>query len=203
MGDDWSLLGTSSRSLALLACQIYAVYGFETYLTAPKDHDAYMPTPELSFAIRELGAAGGLNVSASAQPPGRQRVQGLHPDGRPVLPARRRDLVPGGRAGRSSTGDRAADRPATRALPRRSPPRSTASTSACTSDRSAAICASSAPVRSDRAGRVHAAVRYRPGQRRRDADRGRIPGARAARTSTRTARSRRFRCGRRTRRSPA
>ena len=69
MGDDWSLLGTSSRSLALLACQIYAVYGFETYLTAPKDADGYMPTPELSFAIRELGAAGGLNVSASHNHP--------------------------------------------------------------------------------------------------------------------------------------
>jgi phosphoglucomutase len=69
MGNDWSLLGTSSRSLALLACQIYAVYGFETCLTAPKDHDAYMPTPELSFAIRELGAAGGLNVSASHNHP--------------------------------------------------------------------------------------------------------------------------------------
>jgi phosphoglucomutase len=69
MGADWSLLGTSSRSLALLACQIYAVYGFDTYLTAPKDHDAYMPTPELSFAIRELGAAGGLNVSASHNHP--------------------------------------------------------------------------------------------------------------------------------------
>src|SRR5215472_1712117 len=69
MGEDWSLLGTSSRSLALLACQIYAVYGFDTYLTAPKDHDGYMPTPELSFAIRELGAAGGLNVSASHNHP--------------------------------------------------------------------------------------------------------------------------------------
>jgi phosphoglucomutase len=69
MGDDWSLLGTSSRSLALLACQLYAVYGFETYLTAPKDHDAFMPTPELSYAIRALHAAGGLNVSASHNHP--------------------------------------------------------------------------------------------------------------------------------------
>jgi phosphoglucomutase len=69
MGDDWSLLGTSSRSLALLACQLYAVYGFETYLTAPKDHDAFMPTPELSYAIRALSAAGGLNVSASHNHP--------------------------------------------------------------------------------------------------------------------------------------
>src|SRR5215472_9254610 len=69
MGEDWSLLRTSSRSLALLACQIYAVYGFETYLTAPKDPDGYMPTPELSFAIRDLRAAGGLNVSASHNHP--------------------------------------------------------------------------------------------------------------------------------------
>ncbi|HTZ90933.1 MAG TPA: hypothetical protein VMB74_00945 [Streptosporangiaceae bacterium] len=69
MGDDWSLLRTSSRSLALLACQLYAAYGFETYLTAPKDHDAFMPTPELSYAIRALGAAGGLNVSASHNHP--------------------------------------------------------------------------------------------------------------------------------------
>ena len=35
MGPDWSLLGTSSRSLAQLACQIYAVYGVETCMTAP------------------------------------------------------------------------------------------------------------------------------------------------------------------------
>jgi len=69
MGPDFSLLGTSSRSLALLACELYAVYGFETCMTSPKDADAYMPTPELSFAIRELGAAGGLNVSASHNHP--------------------------------------------------------------------------------------------------------------------------------------
>jgi phosphoglucomutase len=69
MGDDLSLLGTTSRSLAELACQLYAVYGFETCMTAPKDPDAYMPTPELSFAIRDLHAAGGLNVSASHNHP--------------------------------------------------------------------------------------------------------------------------------------
>jgi phosphoglucomutase len=69
MGADWSLLGTSSRSLAVLACQLYAVYGVETVMTAPADDSAYMPTPELSFAIRELGAAGGLNVSASHNHP--------------------------------------------------------------------------------------------------------------------------------------
>ncbi len=69
MGADWSLLGTSSRSLALLACQIYAAYGVHTCMTAPDDPEGYMPTPELSFAIRELDAAGGLNVSASHNHP--------------------------------------------------------------------------------------------------------------------------------------
>ncbi|MGO8959867.1 MAG: hypothetical protein ACLQFR_21230 [Streptosporangiaceae bacterium] len=69
MGDDWSLLGTTARSLAQLACQIYAVYGVQTCMPAPEDPDGYMPTPELSFAIRELGAAGGLNVSASHNHP--------------------------------------------------------------------------------------------------------------------------------------
>jgi phosphoglucomutase len=69
MGPQWSLLGTSSRSLARLACQIYAVYGVETVMTDPRDDSAYMPTPELSFAIRDLRAAGGLNVSASHNHP--------------------------------------------------------------------------------------------------------------------------------------
>ena len=69
MGPGWSMLGTSSRSLARLACQIYAIYGVETCMTAPRDDDGYMPTPELSFAIRDLGAAGGLNVSASHNHP--------------------------------------------------------------------------------------------------------------------------------------
>jgi phosphoglucomutase len=69
MGPGWSMLGTSSRSLARLACQIYAVYGVETCMTAPRDDYGYMPTPELSFAIRDLGAAGGLNVSASHNHP--------------------------------------------------------------------------------------------------------------------------------------
>jgi phosphoglucomutase len=69
MGEDWSLLGTSARGLAQLACQLYAVYGMHTCMVAPEDPAGYMPTPELSFAIRELGAAGGLNVSASHNHP--------------------------------------------------------------------------------------------------------------------------------------
>ena len=181
MGDDWSLLGTSSRSLALLACQIYAVYGFETYLTAPKDHDAYMPTPELSFAISELGAAGGLNVSASHNHPDDNGFKVYTPTGGQYCPPDDATLSRAVEQVELDPRDRAAGRPATPARPRRSPPTCTAPTSACTSSRYAAICASSAAVRVRRADRLHAAVRHRAGQRGRDADRGRIPGARAAR----------------------
>jgi phosphoglucomutase len=86
MGQDWSLLGTSSRSLALLACQIYAVYGVETVMTAPTDDSAYMPTPELSFAIRHLGAAGGLNVSASHNHPDDNGLKVYTPTGGQYCP---------------------------------------------------------------------------------------------------------------------
>jgi phosphoglucomutase len=86
MGADWSLLGTSSRSLALLACQLYAVYGVETVMTAPGDDEAYMPTPELSFAIRDLRAAGGLNVSASHNHPDDNGLKVYTPTGGQYCP---------------------------------------------------------------------------------------------------------------------
>jgi phosphoglucomutase len=86
MGPDWSLLGTSSRSLALLACQLYAVYGIETVMTAPLDDTAYMPTPELSFAIRDLRAAGGLNVSASHNHPDDNGLKVYTPTGGQYCP---------------------------------------------------------------------------------------------------------------------
>jgi phosphoglucomutase len=86
MGPDWSLLGTSSRSLAQLACQIYAVYGVETVMTSPDDDAGYMPTPELSFAIRDLRAAGGLNVSASHNHPDDNGLKVYTPTGGQYCP---------------------------------------------------------------------------------------------------------------------
>jgi phosphoglucomutase len=86
MGQNWSLLGTSSRSLAQLACRIYAVYGVETVMTSPDDDAAYMPTPELSFAIRDLHAAGGLNVSASHNHPDDNGLKVYTPTGGQYCP---------------------------------------------------------------------------------------------------------------------
>ena len=63
------LLGVSSRSLAKLACQIYAANGLVAYLEQPKTEHAVISTPELSFLIGKLGAVGGINLSASHNPP--------------------------------------------------------------------------------------------------------------------------------------
>ncbi len=58
------LAGVSSRTFAELAARVYAAAGVDVYLS-----DRIMATPELSFAIRRLGAHGGLVISASHNPP--------------------------------------------------------------------------------------------------------------------------------------
>ena len=63
------LLGLSSWTLARLAAEIYAANGILVFLAALGDNDAVLTTPELSFAIRELSAQGGVNFSASHNHP--------------------------------------------------------------------------------------------------------------------------------------
>jgi phosphoglucomutase len=69
LGAEHPLLGTSSRSLAKLACQIYAGNGIVAYLAEPKSDRAILTTPELSFLINRLHSVGGINLSASHNPP--------------------------------------------------------------------------------------------------------------------------------------
>lgn len=61
-------LGLSSRDFAEVAAGVYAAAGVTTTLLPPGSR-TYVSTPELSFAIRHLGADGGLNISASHNPP--------------------------------------------------------------------------------------------------------------------------------------
>jgi phosphoglucomutase len=63
------LLGLTSRALGRIAAGIYAANGFEVYLAGLDAEDQYLSTPELSFAIRHLGALAGMNVSASHNHP--------------------------------------------------------------------------------------------------------------------------------------
>ncbi len=60
--------GLSSRDLAELAARVYAANGVDVYLL-PRGSTAWVSTPELSFLIRRLGSVGGLNLSASHNPP--------------------------------------------------------------------------------------------------------------------------------------
>lgn len=61
-------MGLSSRDFAELACGVYAANGVHTTIL-PRGSTTFVSTPELSFAIRHLRADGGLNISASHNPP--------------------------------------------------------------------------------------------------------------------------------------
>lgn len=60
--------GLTSRDLAKLAAEVYAANGIQCHMPV-LDSPRFWATPELSFAIRRLKAHGGLNISASHNPP--------------------------------------------------------------------------------------------------------------------------------------
>jgi phosphoglucomutase/phosphomannomutase len=62
------LLKLSSKDLAQYAAGVYVANGMGACILPP-DSSRYMATPELSFTIRFLSASGGLNISASHNPP--------------------------------------------------------------------------------------------------------------------------------------
>lgn len=62
------VLGLTSKGFCHQAIGVYAANGVHAW-TLPADSTRYLATPELSFSIRELNAHGGLNISASHNPP--------------------------------------------------------------------------------------------------------------------------------------
>lgn len=62
------ILHLSSKDFVQYAARVYAANGIHAYLL-PSDSTRYQSTPELSFTIRYLKAHGGLNISASHNPP--------------------------------------------------------------------------------------------------------------------------------------
>jgi phosphoglucomutase/phosphomannomutase len=62
------VLHLSSRAFAEHAAGVYAANGIGAYIL-PDSSSRYLATPELSFTIRRLAAQGGLNISASHNPP--------------------------------------------------------------------------------------------------------------------------------------
>lgn len=62
------VLHLSSKGLAQHAAGVYAANGIHVVILPP-DSPRYLATPELSFCIRLHNAHGGLNISASHNPP--------------------------------------------------------------------------------------------------------------------------------------
>jgi len=62
------VLHLSSKDLAHHAACVYGANGIDAFILPP-DSKRYLATPELSFGIRYLQAHGGLNISASHNPP--------------------------------------------------------------------------------------------------------------------------------------
>jgi phosphoglucomutase/phosphomannomutase len=62
------VLHLTSRNFCEYAAGVYAANGIESYILPP-DAKRYVATPELSFTIRYLKANGGLNMTASHNPP--------------------------------------------------------------------------------------------------------------------------------------
>jgi phosphoglucomutase/phosphomannomutase len=62
------VLHLSSKDLAQHAAAVYVANGIHAHIL-PADSKHYLATPELSFTIRYLHGHGGLNISASHNPP--------------------------------------------------------------------------------------------------------------------------------------
>ena len=62
------VLHLSSRDFCQHAAGVYAANGVHSHILA-SESKRYIPTPELSFSIRYLKAYGGLNMTASHNPP--------------------------------------------------------------------------------------------------------------------------------------
>lgn len=86
------LTGLTSRAFAELAAQVYAANGVRVHMLA-RGSDRFISTPELSFSIRQLGAQGGLNVSASHNPPDDNGAKVYDHLGGQTIPPHDEDLV--------------------------------------------------------------------------------------------------------------
>lgn len=86
LGDSHPLLGKSSRDFARLAAEIVAGNGLTVYMSDPDNPRATLTTPELSFAVPHLGALGGVNLSASHNPPDHNGIKVFMAAGEQPIP---------------------------------------------------------------------------------------------------------------------
>lgn len=71
----------SSPELSQYTARVCAANGFKTYI-----FDSFRATPELSFAVRHLGCAVGIVISASHNPPADNGFKAYWSDGAQIVP---------------------------------------------------------------------------------------------------------------------
>jgi phosphoglucomutase len=86
-------LKVTSRNLAYLAAGVYTKNGYTVYMLEPGNDSANLTTPELSFLIRRLHAVGGINLSASHNPPDDNGIKVYDENGGQYLPPYDQDLT--------------------------------------------------------------------------------------------------------------
>jgi phosphoglucomutase len=77
-----------SREFAEIAANIFAANGIKVYL-----FEAIRPTPELSFAIRNLGCQGGLVITASHNPKEYNGYKAYWDDGGQLVPPHDKNVI--------------------------------------------------------------------------------------------------------------
>jgi len=75
--------GIRSRDFAEIAAEIYAAHEITVFIPEASE---VLSTPELSFAIRDIGAQGGLVISASHNPPDDNGSKFYHAHGGQLIP---------------------------------------------------------------------------------------------------------------------
>ncbi len=84
--------GLTSKALSVMAAQVYAANGVTAYMADPAQ-ETFVSTPELSFLIFDLKAHGGLNISASHNPPDDNGAKFYNAAGGQEVPPHDEELV--------------------------------------------------------------------------------------------------------------
>lgn len=86
------LEGLTSKQLCVMAAQVYAANGVRVHMADPAE-DTFVSTPELSYLIFELKTHGGLNISASHNPPDDNGAKFYNAAGGQEVPPHDEELV--------------------------------------------------------------------------------------------------------------
>lgn len=78
----------NSRKFAEIVADVFSANGIKVYL-----FDSFRPTPELSFAVRELGCQSGVNITASHNPKEYNGYKAYWEDGAQIIAPHDKNII--------------------------------------------------------------------------------------------------------------